>query len=326
MKKTFRFFGFVLTLLILLSSQYYKSAFAGQSVYLGGMTAGFSLNTRGVQVVGFCDVLTKNGAVNSPAKNANLIVGDVILSINNKEINNASDIENNVKSNFKHSVLIKRQDETLNLNVSPVEDVNGNFKLGIFIRDNVCGIGTITFIKNGRFASLGHPILNDTGALLEIKDGDLFPCHITGCVKGEKGVAGELRGVFIKNKPFGYIDKNLQNGVYGYLSDDFDFESLEKIEIGTAVPGEATIISTVNGDIKKEYTISIIKVDNLSETKNMVIKITDKSLIDASGGIVQGMSGSPIIQSGKLVGAVTHVFLNDSTRGFGIDIANMLNN
>ena len=200
------------------------------------------------------------------------------------------------------------------------------YKLGILIRDGVSGIGTITFIKENRIAALGHPILNDNNSLVEIIGGNVYTCNITGCVKGERGKAGELKGNFIRISPFACIEKNLLCGVYGCLNDNFDYKTLKKVKIGEAVPGEASIYSTTTGNLPKEYSISIIKVDNNEDYKNFVIKVTDKELLNTTGGIVQGMSGSPIVQNGKLVGAVTHVFLNDPTRGFGIKIDKMINN
>ena len=161
---------------------------------------------------------------------------------------------------------------------------------------------------------------------IDIFGGELYNCSITGCVKGERGKAGELRGVFVKNDPIGVIDKNLISGVYGQLSEDFDKTNLTQIEIGKASIGDACIYSTIDNNEPKRYSISIIKVDDFQDNKNFVIKVTDKDLLETTGGIVQGMSGSPIVQNGKLVGAVTHVFINDPTRGFGINIFNMINN
>ncbi|MBO7344867.1 MAG: SpoIVB peptidase, partial [Clostridia bacterium] len=149
---------------------------------------------------------------------------------------------------------------------------------------------------------------------------------ITGCVKGEKGKAGELRGVFAKDKEIANIDRNLDCGVYGKIVDGYNFDKLETIEVGRAKVGSAFIKSTINGEGSKLYKISIIKTDNYSTTKNFVVRVDDENLLSLTGGIVQGMSGSPIIQDGKLVGAVTHVFINDPTRGFGISIYNMLDN
>ncbi len=302
-------------------------AFASEDVYyLGGYPAGFSLNTRGAYIIGLSDVITDAGRV-SPCKNSGIELGDIIMYIDGNEINNAKDIEDNIKTSAKKIVEIERAGEKLVFNVKPAKDINGKFRLGVFIRDSVNGIGTITYFKNDTFASLGHPIVGDNNEILKIKGGSLCMCSITGTIRGERGKAGELRGAFLKRKRLGSIESNLNEGVYGKIERDLpDDFVLRKIELGQAKPGNATIFTTVNGNVPKEYKISLIKVDNKLSNKNFVIKINDRALLDETGGVVQGMSGSPIVQDGKLVGAVTHVFINDPTRGFGLSIYNMINN
>ncbi len=295
------------------------------ALYLGGFPAGFSISTRGTQVVGLCDVVTLNG-IKSPSKEADLVVGDIILSLNCIDVNTASDIEKSIKTEDSVKIKIKRAGEVIEKEIKPAKDLSGAYKLGVFVRDDVCGIGTVTYIYNNRLASLGHPVIDESGDAVEILNGNVFPCKITGFIKGEKGKAGELRGVFYKENKIADIDKNLLSGVYGNYCDDFNIKNLTKIEMGSAKIGEASIYTTINGDVPKEYKIMIVKVDNYESSKNFVIKITDDNLIKNTGGIVQGMSGSPIVQNGKLVGAVTHVFINDPTRGFGITISNMINN
>ncbi len=301
-------------------------AYANDSVvYLGGMPAGFSLNTKGAYVLGLTDVITQNG-VCSPAKEAGIEKGDVILKIDGTSVNNAIDVEKTLISDKIKNVLIERKDKTENVLIKPSKDVNGKFKIGVFLRDNIKGIGTITFIKNGRFASLGHPISDENSKIAKITGGELYDCYITGNIKGERGKPGELKGIFTKTLPIGEVENNLEEGVYGKANKNFNLSELKQIEIGMPVVGNATIFSTIKGNKPKEYKISIIKVENdLEKNKNVVVKITDKELISETGGIVQGMSGSPIVQNGKLVGAITHVFINDPTRGFAISINNMIN-
>lgn len=295
-------------------------------VYLGGMTAGFSLKTRGAFVMGISDVLTKNGVI-SPAKNAGIMIGDVILSIDGKDVNDAAEIEQTVQDEKEKTMRIDRSGESLFVGIIPARDTGGKLRLGIFIREGVNGIGTVTFIQGNRVASLGHPVSGQGGKPLEIRGGNLCACDITGVVKGERGAPGELRGVFNKNKVYAYTDKNIYCGVYGKINTSFDKKNLTKIEIGSGKMGEASIFSNIEGSNPKEYKIAIIKASGTDFTdKNFVIKVTDKVLLEKTGGIVQGMSGSPIVQNGKLVGAVTHVFINDPTKGFGISIENMLNN
>ncbi|MBQ3115638.1 MAG: SpoIVB peptidase [Clostridia bacterium] len=295
-------------------------------VYLGGMPAGFTMQTKGAHVVGLSDVVTESGTI-SPAKDADIRVGDVILSIDDIEINNALDIEKAINKLENKTVCISRGGEKLIKDVTPAKDVCGNNRLGVFVKDCINGIGTITFFTKERFASLGHPVLDDNGGLLSIRNGELYDCAITGVVRGERGKAGELRGVFIKDKPIANIDKNATNGVYGKIDDQFIInKGLTKISIGEGQMGSAYIYTTIDGGEPCAYKVSVVKSERDRDTKNFVIKITDKRLLEKTGGIVQGMSGSPIVQDGKLIGAVTHVFINDPTRGFGISINNMLNN
>ena len=316
---------FILVLFISMFSFYSKPAYADkEKIYLGGMPAGFSLYTRGAHVVGLCDVITENG-LKSPAKDVEIKVGDVILAIGVYEINNASDIEKALYNGRIKNVSIQRNGKILTEKIVPAKDINGSYRLGVFIRDNINGIGTITYIKGNRFASLGHPVTDDKGDVLNIIGGNLYNCDITGYVKGQKGKAGELRGVFLNNKKIATIDKNNNCGVFGKLNEKaIDYEKLTEIEIGEARMGNAEIFSTINGQEPKVYDISIIKTDFNGDNKNFVIKINDETLVDSTGGIVQGMSGSPIVQDGKLVGAVTHVFINDPLRGFGISIEKMI--
>ncbi len=313
-------FLLILTLFNLFSIQ---TAYAEEQLYLGGMPAGFSIETRGASVVGLSDVVTEDG-IKSPSKKAGIQIGDVLMSIDNCEINNASELAENIADGKEKLFTVKRKSDLIVLTVKPEKDVSGLYKIGVLIRENINGIGTITYIKGNKFASLGHPIVDENGCQMEIVSGNLFKCNITGCVKGERGKPGELRGVFVKSKSIGSFIKNTDCGVFGEIdTKEINAKNLISIERGQAKMGDATIFSTVCGETPKEYSISIIKVDENLGTKNFVIKITDKSLLDITNGIVQGMSGSPIIQNGKLVGAVTHVFTNDPSRGFGVSIDNM---
>lgn len=294
-------------------------------VYLGGMPAGFTLYSNGAFIAGVSDVITKDG-INSPSKDVDIRKGDVILSVDGVKVNTSTDVENQLIKKDKVILIIKRNNDTLIKEVSPSIDVNGKYRIGVFIKDTINGIGTVTYIKDGKFASLGHPVLDDIGNLLDIRSGEMFSCMISGVVKGERGNPGELRGIFLKTMPCGEINKNLETGVYGLIKNNsIDYSNLTKIEVGTAKIGSAKIYTTIEGNTPISYDISIIKVDPINRgTKNFVIRIDDKNLLSKTGGIVQGMSGSPIVQDGKLVGAVTHVFVNDPSRGYGIDIINML--
>ncbi len=329
MKKILRLILICLSILILpfnvVSAKAYDSS--NNMVYLGGFPAGFTVQSRGAYVLGLCDVVTEEGIV-SPSKIAGLRVGDVILSIDGIDVNNADEIESTVNDCNEKTFIVERKGSKEIINLTPAKDIGGKYKIGVFIRDGINGIGTITYIKNGRFASLGHPIINEDGNIIPVTSGNIFNCSITGVIKGDRGSAGELRGIFLKTNALGIIDKNAVNGVYGKCEECIsDYIKLSEIEVAKAQMGDAQIYCTVDGKTPQYYDVSIIKTDSIGrEDRNLVIKITDKSLLEKTGGIVQGMSGSPIVQNGKLVGAVTHVFLNDPTRGFGIFIQNMLDN
>ena len=324
MKGKLKLFSFIIALFVLFSFVNVKTAYADDSIYLGGMTAGFSLYTKGGEVIGICDVITEKGLI-SPAKEIGIKEGDVILKINDNEISNANDIQNSIDKGGNLLIEYRQDGQTILKQTKAVKDINGQYKLGVFIRDSINGIGTITYIKGKRFASLGHPVIDENGSELNICGGRLYNCSITGYTRGERGKVGELKGAFIKNNHIGEIDKNLDCGVYGETTELYDIKSLKKINVGTATMGDAYIYSTIDGDCPQKFTISIVKVDDAGN-KNFVIKVTDKILLEKTGGIVQGMSGSPIVQNDKLVGAITHVFINDPTRGFGIKIDKMINN
>ncbi len=327
MKKN-RLFTLLITLVLLISAFFTSgiTAYAdGVKVYLGGMPAGFSMSTRGANVLGLCDVITDDG-IKSPSRDSNLQIGDIILSIDGIEVNSAQDIAKVLNNSDLKILKVNREDNIFLTEIIPAKDITGNYKLGVYIKDNINGIGTVTFIKGNRIAALGHPVLNDDGSILDITSGDVYSCEITGYVRGERGKPGELRGIFNRNDVIATIEKNLENGLYGKLTQNAKIKNLQAIETGSAKVGKATIKTTISDDNAIEYEISIIKVDLSNDTKNFVLKITDERLLSTTGGIVQGMSGSPIIQDGKLVGAVTHVFINDPTRGFGISIDKMINN
>lgn len=306
------------------------SASPAYSVYIGGMPAGFTLNIGGAQVVGLCEVLTQNGSA-CPARDAEISVGDVIVAFGGMEISSASDIDEALAVTFgkEATLTVYRGGEKLEKNILPVKDrVGGKYRLGVLVRDSVSGIGTVTYIRsdNRRFGALGHAVAMQDGSLMKVAQGDIFRCSIVDVVKGERGKAGELKGLFMSGDRIAEADKNCSEGIFGNFSENFAMENLIKTEISTdVVPGKASIFTTIDGVAPKEYSIGIVKVDaHNRQNKNFVIKITDPELLSNTGGIVQGMSGSPIVQNGKLIGAVTHVFLNDPTRGYGISIANMI--
>lgn len=291
--------------------------------YLGGYPAGFSIYEKGVRVIGLCDVVTSDG-VKSPSKDAGVDVGDLILQIDGKEVNSSSDVMHIINGQELVSLRIKRIDKEFSLLVKPAKDMSNVYKLGLFIKDCVTGIGTITYITDNKIGCLGHPVLDENGSILQLSSGIISKCSISSCIKSVKGRPGELRGVIEKSEICGKIINNYNSGVFA-VKENNCYKS-KKISLGNAKPGEAFIYTTVFGDKPSCYSINIIKAINDDESKDMVIKITDEKLLEITGGIVQGMSGSPIVQDGQLVGAVTHVFINDPTMGFGINISKMIFN
>lgn len=305
-------------------------AFTGDELYLGGFPAGFVLNTQNVEVIGMCEINTENG-MTCPARDGGIKSGDVIKSLNNIEITSASQLTKTLSEDFAtYNVTVLRGGETIQLNLTPSIDKNtGKKKLGLLVKDSLNGIGTVTYIDktNNKFGSLGHPVSDEAGNVMSINGGCIYGCSIYDVKRGLRGNPGELKGFFDNSNMFGVIKANTKCGIFGDISKDFSVSNLTKVKKGSvsdATIGKAYIYSTLHGDTCEKYEISIVKVDaNNKDNRNFVIKISDKRILDRAGGIVQGMSGSPIVQNGKLIGAVTHVFVNDPTRGYGISIDNM---
>jgi len=303
----------------------------------GGQSVGVRLNTKGVLIVGLEDIKSVDGKEYNPGRRAGLTIGDVILEVNHIKIRDAEHLSEliNHKNNREVILKIKRKDKTFNIAVQPVKSQkDGEYKLGLWVRDKTAGVGTLTFYhpENMIFGALGHAITDvDTGLLLSIENGEIVKSKVTSIQQGEKGKPGEIKGIFYEtSKPIGSLEKNTHFGIYGKIYEPIHNKVYDQpIEIGyqnQIREGKASILTTIDGDKVKEYEIYIEKVNrqHTPNTKSMIIRVTDKELLRKSGGIVQGMSGSPIIQNKKLVGAVTHVFVNDPSKGYGIFIEWML--
>lgn len=296
-----------------------------------GTPFGIKMFTDGVMIVGIGDVDCGGKLVN-PAKEAGLQVGDVVVEMDGETtLSNKAVAKIISKSNGKPiNVTIKRGGYTHETLLHPVKSsIDNNYKIGLWVRDSSAGIGTMTYYDNnsGIFAGLGHAICDvDTQTIMPLSQGEVVEASITGVRRGEAGNPGELKGVFTNNGQLGSLCANSNTGVYGTLSRlpepslslpvAFSYEVKE---------GKATILTTISGSQPKEYDVMIEKINHsdTEPTKNMVIRITDSELLEKTGGIVQGMSGSPILQNGCLAGAVTHVFVNDPTKGYGIFAENM---
>jgi stage IV sporulation protein B len=296
-----------------------------------GVPFGMKIYTNGVLVSELSEVITQKG-IEAPAKKAGIKVGDYIVSINNVKVYTNEDVceiveqSNGKKLRFE----IVRSNTKIFCNLTPVKDKETqNYKIGIWVKDSSAGIGTLTFYSptSNIICGLGHGVCSDdSNKLLDIKSGEIVTAQIIGIEKGEIGSAGQLKGKFAYNS-LGNILLNCEQGVYSSFSGKLTFTNLTEIALKQEIKeGKATILCTIDGEAPKEYGCKVeIRNSNYnSPTQNMLIKITDKELLEKTGGIVQGMSGSPIIQNGKLIGAVTHVLLDASTKGYTIFAENML--
>ncbi len=297
----------------------------------GGTIIGLKLYTKGVTVVGIDDVLTETGTVR-PAENAGIKCGDSITAINGMSVSTSSQVASIFRENdgTPLTVTVERAQETFEITLILAKCTSdGNYKAGLWIRDSAAGIGTMTFYdrNNGIYASLGHAVCDiDTGDVMTVSGGECVEANLTGCYKGSNGSAGELCGVF-GTQSLGTLVLNGSTGAFGVL-DVYD-KNAPVLPVATAseiTTGSAQIISTVDETGPQLYDIEITKLyrTDTNETRDMSIRVTDTDLIEKTGGIVQGMSGSPIIQNGMVVGAVTHVFINDPTQGYAIYAEKMM--
>lgn len=305
----------------------YKTV-SNEKVYLGGFPIGLKLYADGALVVATESVDTPNGNI-SPAEKAGLRVGDIIKKVNNTEVKQNSDVSNTIeKSNGESIIFVIERDgteETISFK-SEYSVSEKKYKAGIWIRDSSAGIGMVTFVtQTGEFASLGHAVCDiDTGETLPIASGECTDVVLTGFIKGQTGQAGELCG-YLENVSTGIIFNNCNIGVYGKFNNIPNQNSIYSLaEYEEVTLGEAEVVTTIENNEIKTYKINIEKINYSAKNgRDFVIEVTDEELINKTGGIIQGMSGSPIIQNGKIIGAVTHVFLDDSKSGFGIYVGRM---
>lgn len=294
-----------------------------------GKTVGICVDTKGVLVLGVGQVNGTDGKSYTPCKNI-LKTGDIITAINDVTVGSKEELSELVNSSENLNVQILRNDESLSLNIKPVKSADDNqYKLGLWVRDSTQGIGTITYYdrENNSFGALGHPINDvDTGELMEIDGGEILEAKVERAEKGQAGTPGSLVGSIYFDKTIGYVESNEKNGIFGYMCSDIEGIEMPIGYKNDVKTGNASIYVNVDGQNVEKFGIHIDSINkyNTSDTKNFVLTITDKRLLDKTGGIVQGMSGCPIVQNGKLIGAVTHVFVNDPTRGYGIFIENMI--
>lgn len=305
-------------------------------IYPGGNPIGVRVNSQGVLVVGYSEIEVDNKKEESPGKACGLEIGDVILKVNGEDMENSLDLLKTIKEcdNGNIKVDLLRNGENVTKNVHLIKENNKDYKIGLWIRDSTAGVGTMTFYdpNTKKFGALGHPITDcDTNEPFLIKKGDLLESSIISVRRGERGAPGELKGIFLhEDNPTGKIEKNTQSGIFGEIVNSEMIKKCSKpLKIGFRDEislGKASIITTIDENGPQEFDIEIEKVLNQStaNSKSMLIKITDPRLLQKTGGIVQGMSGSPIIQNNKIIGAVTHVLINKPDTGYGIYIEWML--
>ena len=305
------------------------------SVYVSGNTVGIYMETEGVMIIDTGEILSEEGTKEEPARDM-VKPGDYIVTFNQQEVRNKKDLIEDLTELKEQNVVlgVMRDGQNIPVSLTPVKDTEGKYRLGIWVRDDTQGIGTLTYVdKNGRFGALGHGISDvDTGSLLKVGQGRLYQAEILGIQKGTSGNPGELAGLirYEPGKVIGSVSQNSEKGIYGIYYGSTSAVNLQKMEIAykqELETGPASVLCCVDGEVK-EYEAEITKIDMNHEdsNKSFVIHITDPDLLDLTGGIVQGMSGSPVIQNGKFMGAVTHVFVQDATTGYGIFAETMVEN
>lgn len=320
------------------TKQVNRKAIEDVKVIPGGQSIGVQLETMGVLVVGHHLVNGKEGTI-SPGEKADIQVGDIILKINGKPVNEMEEVKKHVleagQEEKSLNITIKRGNETMETPLHPEYDTKDDeYKIGLYIRDSAAGIGTLTFYepKSKKYGALGHVISDmDTKKPIEIQNGTIVRSSVTSIEKGNSGIPGEKQARFSTDKKqIGTITKNSPFGIFGELKEDVENGKYDKplpVALSHEVKeGPAKILTVVDDEKVEEFAVEIISSvpQKFPATKGMVIQITDERLLEKTGGIVQGMSGSPILQDGKIIGAVTHVFVNDPTSGYGVHIEWML--
>lgn len=293
-------------------------------VILGGDNIGISVNTKDVLVVGFYKV---NGKY--IAKDSGFLIGDRIDKVNGNNIDSIEDLikEINKSSDKRVVITVKRLDGYKDIELNLVKE-NDIFKTGLYIKDQITGVGTLTYIdpETMIFGALGHEIVDSkTGRMIDIENGFIFESQVAGVIKSTKSKPGEKQAKFNQENVFGTIDKNTIDGIFGkYIKNKNQDNLIDVGNISDIELGPAKIITTLDGNTIREYNINIIKINDDSTTKNILFEIIDKELLKKTNGVIKGMSGSPIVQNNKIIGAVTHAIVNENTKGYGIFITKML--
>ncbi len=323
LKKFKKATAFLLTLFIIPTSVFAYSDY----LIPGGENIGIQIETSGVIVVGIYEVDGKN-----PAQEAGIKAGDIITKINNQTIDSIDDMITKISTSNSTKVTLtyKRENKEKTTSLEVFKDQNEVYKTGLYVKDSVTGIGTLSFIdpETKIFGALGHEIVEkNTGVLLEIKDGKIFETSVTGIDRSTNGTPGAKNAEFYIDSSKGIINENTESGIFGTYTGELPNKKMYRVaEPKDIKTGTATILTVTEGNEIQEYEINILKLNNSSnqKTKNILFEITDKELLEKTGGVVQGMSGSSIIQNDYIIGAVTHVVIDNPTKGYGIFITNML--
>lgn len=289
-------------------------------LYPGGENLGITIRSNGVLVVGFYETDVKS----------DLKLGDLIVSINDTSVTSINDMLSHIETNnntMKLDIGFYRDSNLMHTTLNLKRDTNGVFKTGLYVKDSITGIGTLTFIdpSTNRYGALGHSVTDSkTNVRFDVKDGEIFKSVVTNIDKSRDGYAGEKNAKFYFETVYGTIDSNKETGIYGTYKDSYNSKNvLEVASIKDIKIGKAIIRTTLTDNKIEEFEIEVLSVDE-SGTKNILFQITDEDLIKRTGGIVRGMSGSPIIQDNKIIGAVTHTVVSNNTKGYGISIIKML--
>lgn len=309
------------------------AVYDGKSLIPMGNAVGINMQSEGVIVVGVPDILA-DGKTVSPARDAGLSAGDIITELGSNRISSNEDLKSAIDKldGSPVSMKVTRRNTAMQLKLTPHISKDGRCELGLWMRDGIAGIGTLTFYdpETGVFGALGHSVNDlESGMIIPLREGTIMRSSVTDVIQGKTGMPGQLHGTFNVDNKLGVLNKNSSSGIFGIMEKNEltagknAMQIADKSKIKT---GPATILSNVSGIEVKEYKVEITRVYTGSEAvgRSMMLTVTDPQLIAQTGGIVQGMSGSPIIQNGKIIGAVTHVLVNDPTKGYGISIENML--
>ena len=303
-----------------------------QSLIPLGKAVGIKLFADGVLVVDLSE-LEQDGAAVSPAEDCGLKEGDLILAANGEKVRSTEHMQSILQENGEvpMELEVKRGSTTAVMSITPLRCGDGVCRLGAWIRDSMAGVGTLTYYDpvTNSYGALGHGITDvDTAKLMPLASGSIMETTVKAVKKGEQGSPGELKGDFSVQRDVGTLQANTDGGIFGTVSDEAFISTAKSYPVADSDEihtGAATILATVSGDMTEEYEVEIVKLyPKTQATRNLLVRVTDPRLLEVTGGIVQGMSGSPILQDGKIVGAVTHVLVNDPTKGYGIFIENML--